>query len=194
VEERKAANRKALLEKYGSQEHLSKAPSKDARVTESESFVEYDESGGIKGAPKVKPKSKYPEDVYINNHTSVWGSWWSNFQWGYACCHSTVKNSYCTGLDGIKALEDEQMRKAGLEMGDVGNSGEEETEMSNEAAPPPPENINNGWQDEGDGARRKRTAGDMHDGVTEEEINDYRRKRNNINDPMGNKLRKGKLS
>ena len=51
------------------------------------------------------PKSKYEEDVYINNHTSVWGSWWKDHQWGYKCCKQTIKNSYCTGLAGIEAAE-----------------------------------------------------------------------------------------
>lgn len=51
------------------------------------------------------PKSKYEEDVYINNHTSVWGSWWKDHQWGYKCCKQTVRNSYCTGVAGIEAAE-----------------------------------------------------------------------------------------
>jgi pre-mRNA-processing factor SLU7 len=43
--------------------------------------------------------------VYINNHTDVWGSWYdpSTSLWGYACCHSTVHISYCTGQAGIEA-------------------------------------------------------------------------------------------
>jgi len=43
--------------------------------------------------------------VYINNHTHVWGSWYdpSAGSWGYACCHSTVHISYCTGQAGIEA-------------------------------------------------------------------------------------------
>lgn len=43
--------------------------------------------------------------VYINNHTHVWGSWYdpSASSWGYACCHSTVHISYCTGQAGIEA-------------------------------------------------------------------------------------------
>ncbi len=29
-------------------------------------------------------KSKYPEDSLINNHSTVWGSWWSPILgWGY---------------------------------------------------------------------------------------------------------------
>jgi len=46
--------------------------------------------------------------VYINNHTHVWGSWYdlSTSLWGYACCHSTVHISYCTGQVGIEAAAD----------------------------------------------------------------------------------------
>lgn len=51
------------------------------------------------------PKSKYEEDIFINNHTTVWGSWWKDHQWGYKCCKQTIKNSYCTGLAGIEAAE-----------------------------------------------------------------------------------------
>ncbi|CAF4620854.1 unnamed protein product, partial [Rotaria socialis] len=30
-------------------------------------------------------------------HTSVWGSYWRNHRWGYACCHALLRQSYCTG-------------------------------------------------------------------------------------------------
>lgn len=48
-----------------------------------------------------------PSLVYINNHTAVWGSWYdaTSGEWGYACCHSTVHLSYCTGLAGIEATQ-----------------------------------------------------------------------------------------
>jgi pre-mRNA-processing factor SLU7 len=48
---------------------------------------------------------KYLESVFINNHSSVWGSWYdiSTGTWGYACCHSTVHVSYCAGKAGIEA-------------------------------------------------------------------------------------------
>ena len=42
-------------------------------------------------------KSRYAEDVYPNNHQSVWGSYWAEGKWGYKCCHAFLKNSYCTG-------------------------------------------------------------------------------------------------
>lgn len=43
--------------------------------------------------------------VFINNHTAVWGSYYdvSAGQWGFACCHSLVHLSYCTGEAGIEA-------------------------------------------------------------------------------------------
>merc|ERR1712212_559892 len=47
-------------------------------------------------------RSQYEEDRLIGNHTSVWGSRWSEGRWGYKCCHSTMKQSYCTGDSGKK--------------------------------------------------------------------------------------------
>ncbi|KAF6166882.1 hypothetical protein GIB67_020316, partial [Kingdonia uniflora] len=51
------------------------------------------------------PRTKYEEDVFINNHKSVWGSWWKGHQWGYKCCKQFIRNSYCTGTSGIEATE-----------------------------------------------------------------------------------------
>ncbi|KAK3382009.1 Pre-mRNA splicing Prp18-interacting factor-domain-containing protein [Podospora didyma] len=104
VEERETKRRKRaelLANQYGEQPAVPEALK--ATVTENETYVEYDESGLVKGAPKKAAKSKYAEDVLVNNHTSVWGSWWADFKWGYACCHSFVKNSYCTGEMGKTA-------------------------------------------------------------------------------------------
>ena len=106
VKERKEAQRKALLEKYGGHEHLQKDPLKQASVTENERFVEYDHKGRLKNQAEKKEKSMYKEDVFLNNHTSVWGSWWKDFKWGYACCHSTLKSSYCVGEEGKAANEE----------------------------------------------------------------------------------------
>ena len=63
--------------------------------------MEYSRLGNVvRGQEKAVAKSKYEEDVYVNNHTSVWGSYWREGQWGYSCCHSLVKLSYCTGEAG----------------------------------------------------------------------------------------------
>lgn len=56
----------------------------------------------------MQARSRFEEDVYPNNHTSVWGSWWVDGDWGYACCHQTVKNSYCTGEAGRQVAENAQ--------------------------------------------------------------------------------------
>ena len=37
-------------------------------------------------------------------HAQVWGSFWHNGQWGYACCCQHVRNSYCTGATGTVAF------------------------------------------------------------------------------------------
>ena len=51
--------------------------------------------------------SPTPSIEYINNHTQVWGSFFdiNTRQWGYACCHSTIQASYCTGQAGIEAAK-----------------------------------------------------------------------------------------
>jgi pre-mRNA-processing factor SLU7 len=119
-EERESKRRKRaelLASQYGEQPTVPDALK--TAIMESETFVEYDEAGLIKGAPRKAAKSKYPEDVFINNHTSVWGSWWSDFKWGYACCHSFVKNSYCTGDTGRKAIQEaDSWDKQGHQDGD----------------------------------------------------------------------------
>ncbi|CAG9863898.1 unnamed protein product [Phyllotreta striolata] len=89
-----------VLEKYGGEEYLE-APPKSLLLAQTENYVEYSRSGKvIKGAEKEVIRSKYEEDVYINNHTSVWGSYWRGGQWGYRCCYSFIKNSYCLGEAG----------------------------------------------------------------------------------------------
>lgn len=43
----------------------------------------------------------------VNNHTSVWGSFYDRRtgKWGFKCCHSVIRNSYCTGEEGRRANE-----------------------------------------------------------------------------------------
>ncbi|TDL25893.1 pre-mRNA-splicing factor SLU7 [Rickenella mellea] len=93
-----------ILATYGGEEYLEKAP-KELLQGQTEDYVEYSRTGQvIKGRERVKAKSKYAEDVFINNHTAVWGSWYSSSgEWGYACCHSTIHASYCAGNAGIEA-------------------------------------------------------------------------------------------
>ncbi|CAL4098842.1 unnamed protein product, partial [Meganyctiphanes norvegica] len=92
-----------LLEKYGGKEHLE-APPKEMLLAQSENYVEYSRHGKIiKGAEKQVIRSKYEEDVYPGNHSSVWGSYWRDGNWGYKCCHAFIKSAYCTGETGKRA-------------------------------------------------------------------------------------------
>ncbi len=176
IEAKKAAERQALIDKYGGQHVPAQIPPEVA-LAESERFVEYDEKGYVKGAPRTVAKSKYPEDVLINNHTTVWGSWWKDFKWGYACCHSTVKNSYCVGEEGKQAFEEaENLRTAVLQepQKDADDTVERESEKPREVRHEPAPRSTMG----------KRTLEEMRGGVAEEELEAYRRKRAIADDPM----------
>lgn len=99
-EDLKEGQKNSILEKYGGIEHLN-APPKELLLAQTEDYIEYNRQGNvIKGQEKAKVKSKYLEDIYINNHTAIWGSFWKDFRWGFACCHSFIKQSYCTGEAG----------------------------------------------------------------------------------------------
>nr|KMM66155.1 pre-mRNA-splicing factor slu7 [Coccidioides posadasii RMSCC 3488] len=179
MDAKKQEQRKALLEKYGGAEHLQPGLLHQTAVTENELFVEYDETGAIKGEPKHAAKSKYAEDVLINNHTSVWGSWWSSFKWGYACCHSTVKNSYCTGEDGKKAFaEAENMVLNELKKAPVEEPAADADEKENKSVVT---------------TLKKRTLHEMQQGVTEEELENYKKSRQAADDPMAAFLGKDEL-
>ncbi|PFH34081.1 putative SLU7 splicing factor [Besnoitia besnoiti] len=88
----------ALLTKYGGEEHLNADPRLLSAQTEV--YVEYSRDGNIaKGRNRVLVKSKYEEDVYIGNHTSVFGSWYNmaTQKWGFKCCKQTDFGADCTG-------------------------------------------------------------------------------------------------
>lgn len=179
-EAKRISQRKSLLEKYGGGEHSQSSALRDTMVVENEKFVEYDESGAIKGAPKKATKSKYPEDVMVNNHSSVFGSWWYQFKWGYACCYSTVKNSYCTGEDGKKAFDEEGNLLMLEEDNEEVFDGNGVANTSNQSALA--NNQDTGRDDSANG--KKRTLEELKSGVTEEEYESYKRSRLAAEDPM----------
>ncbi|EAT33756.1 AAEL013978-PA [Aedes aegypti] len=89
-----------VLDRYGGEEHL-KVPPRALLLAQTEHYVEYNRFGKVvKGEDKPIIRSQYEEDVFTNNHTSVWGSFWKDGVWGYKCCESTIKNSYCVGDNG----------------------------------------------------------------------------------------------
>lgn len=193
-ESRQEAKRKMLLDKYGGEQHLQPSQLRDMTVVENERYVEYDETGAIKGAPKAEAKSKYAEDELIHNHTSIWGSWWANFQWGYACCHSTVKNSYCTGEEGKKAFEEADQRRTGGELED--SSTMKAIEAPSETAIAVEEESNPSMGElygKPEVVAKKRTLLEMKGGVSEAELEAYKRTRTTADDPMAKFLGKDEL-
>ncbi|ROW07153.1 hypothetical protein VPNG_07380 [Cytospora leucostoma] len=180
AERKRLERERELRELYGDGAQAMPDALKELTVTENEHFVEYDEHGLVKGA-KASAKSKYPEDIYINNHTSVWGSWWADFQWGYGCCHSTIKNSYCTGEDGKRAWEASERQRSGRNL--IEEAGAVEVESKEEAVAATSE-ADQKAESKNEKQRLKRTREEMASGVTEEELDEYRRKRTAADDPM----------
>ena len=75
----KSESLKRAIDKYGGKEYFEKPDNLNTKVKET-------------------IKSCYEENVYINGHTSVWGSFYhKSFGWGYNCCLSFIKNSFCEG-------------------------------------------------------------------------------------------------
>lgn len=109
----KESRKTNVFAKYGGQEHLQ-MPDRDQLLGQSEHYAEYNEMGEIvKGQEKAIPKTKYIEDVYENNHTSVWGSFWKAGRWGYGCCHATMRSAYCTGEAGRNASAAKLLQSSG---------------------------------------------------------------------------------
>jgi pre-mRNA-processing factor SLU7 len=97
------ASRAAVLDRYGDAA-AADPPPEGLLLGQSEAYAEYDAAGRLlRGAEAAAPRSRYEEDVHPGNHTSVWGSFWSDGAWGFACCRSHQRGSYCTGAAGIAA-------------------------------------------------------------------------------------------
>ena len=98
-----------VLEKYGGAEHLEALP-KELIFAQTERYVEYNRYGNVvKTQEKAEIKSKYIENELVNNHQSVWGSFYKDGKWGYKCCLSLNRNSYCTGIpsDNLKETNEQ---------------------------------------------------------------------------------------
>jgi len=97
IEKKKTLNeskKRAILEKYANSSENAGMKELDIRLRlgQTESYVEYSRDGRVIKGPgsglKVSKVSKYEEDVFINNHTAVWGSYfhrgqgaWGNITW-----------------------------------------------------------------------------------------------------------------
>ncbi|CAI5510122.1 unnamed protein product [Closterium sp. Naga37s-1] len=149
-EKLKGASKESVLAKYGNaasnkgrggggEGEEEEGIPEELLLGQTEVQVEYDRAGRpLRGVDKAVPCSRYEEDVLVNNHRAVWGSWWGGGVWGYACCHQTTRMSYCTGASGIAAAEAsanlmqanmerrEQMKAAKEAEGSEGEEAEEE--------------------------------------------------------------------
>lgn len=95
----KISKRESILSKYGGDEHFTSVPDPQLLRAESETYQEFNAKGQvIKGPELLIPSSKYREDLLESNHTQIWGSYWSNGEWGYACCQQTQRAAYCLGV------------------------------------------------------------------------------------------------
>jgi pre-mRNA-processing factor SLU7 len=102
-----AKSKTSIEDKYGNAAAKNKfAADQRLLLGQTERYVEYNRKGQVVKGQEVKVVSRYEEDVLVNNHTAVWGSWWSDGIWGYACCHQTIRNSYCTGIVPTADQED----------------------------------------------------------------------------------------
>ncbi|CAH1784981.1 unnamed protein product [Owenia fusiformis] len=139
-EDFKESQKESILDKYGGREHLD-APPKQLLLAQTEDYVEYSRTGAlVKGHEKAIMRSRYEEDILLNNHTAVWGSFWRDGRWGYKCCYSCIKESYCTGEKGRQ-----------IEMESVEN-----TAMVAVADAEPDKTLLEKHQDKQDDKRRKR--------------------------------------
>eukprot|EP00538_Stauroneis_constricta_P011417 CAMPEP_0119548946 /NCGR_PEP_ID=MMETSP1352-20130426/2749_1 /TAXON_ID=265584 /ORGANISM="Stauroneis constricta, Strain CCMP1120" /LENGTH=656 /DNA_ID=CAMNT_0007594359 /DNA_START=43 /DNA_END=2010 /DNA_ORIENTATION=- len=137
--ELKLKKKQAVLSKYGGEEYLdgtdgladatekgkkasttTLAAERKTRYGVSMTPEEYNRDGRlVKGgqgkAKNIPQKSKYQEDVFINGHTTVWGSYFhvGAYAWGYADDHSLIRSSYCTGANGRKANDESNQLRYG---------------------------------------------------------------------------------
>jgi len=170
------------VELYGGEEHLLKVPPKPMRVGQSEVYHEYAADGTlIKGpeldAVKVVPKSKYLEDVYPNNHTSVWGSYFEAGRWGFACCHQLHKQSFCFGF--IPALA---AKEPGVELISGQDSNVEPD--SKQKAKKHKSGSHSPSPDRGKKRKYNSFEADNAAPVTEADLDNYKRARVHWDDPM----------
>lgn len=154
--------------------------------------------------------------MFPQNHTSVWGSYWEDGKWGFKCCQQFVRNSYCTGSTNIELRRQAKMaasgeQQQGADEQQAADQASEEKTFAKPAAVPrkgtsyktteledqvlDKEKMSAALRAEeqrlrGDHADdRKRKYNSMSgasDQVTAEELEAYRLKRANAEDPMAN--------
>lgn len=61
--------------------------------------------GKTKANKNIMKSELYEEDVFIGNHSSVWGSYYDpdTKKWGFKCCKNTKRNSICSAYNKSKS-------------------------------------------------------------------------------------------
>ena len=213
---KKDAQKKYLLDRYGSStpdpasgsgkndksiasSAASTAPQQTKKPPKAIStYIEYDERGLPKNAPKAPvAKSKYPEDVHPNNHSSVFGSWWADGQWGYQCCHSTVRNSWCAGEEGKASFEEARNRRTGKDLLSIEDGVAEDEKQEEDKQGHEPDASQAADQQQQLTARkrpREEAAAYNNGGVSEETMEQYKRSKLDAQDPMAAMLGRDELA
>jgi pre-mRNA-processing factor SLU7 len=184
-----SAKRNSILEKYGNAGTSTAELDPRLRLGQSELYMEYSWDGRVvKGVGKQLPKSKYEEDVYLNNHTTVWGSYYNKHRhcWGYGCCHSLIKNSYCTGAIG-KAAND-AANEANMDANQVTTmfKSQQAQKAANDTAKKRPAEEADSGKSKSLSTRGESSFGEQKMGVSNEEMEEYKMKRARREDPMAN--------
>jgi pre-mRNA-processing factor SLU7 len=184
-----SAKRNSILEKYGNAGTSTAELDPRLRLGQSEVYMEYSWDGRVvKGVGKQLPKSKYEEDVYLNNHTTVWGSYYNKHRhcWGYGCCHSLIKNSYCTGAIG-KAAND-AANEANMDANQVTTmfKSQQAQKAANDTAKKRPAEETDSGKSKSLSTRGESSFGEQKMGVSNEEMEEYKMKRARREDPMAN--------
>jgi len=81
--------------------------------------------------------SMWKEDVHVNGHHSVWGSWYDADwgEWGYACCQQKERDAKCTGKkvvenkDASKFVNQDDIKELTSDSGE--SSGEDHADGEN---------------------------------------------------------------
>ncbi|KIY44447.1 hypothetical protein FISHEDRAFT_67547 [Fistulina hepatica ATCC 64428] len=201
-EELRDSSKQSILSKYGGAEYLQSVPQELLRG-QTENYVEYSRSGQvIKGKERAKTRSKYIEDAYTNNHTSVWGSWYdqASSSWGYACCHSTIHISYCSGQAGIEAVEtstSKNLLAAPPPLQSILSTPSEPQSSKSEKELYEDRKRKMRGEEEPAPSAKKSKGGTLLDNgrydVTEDEIESYRKNRRMAEDPMANYVDTGEV-
>ena len=126
--------------------------------------------------------------VFPGNHSAVWGSFFRGGKWGFACCRQFLKQSYCTGADGIAADEAAQRLARGeLDWTDspsvpVNKSDNSKAEVVTSAIK---EHIaKRKRREESTASSSNKRSFMVTDGMTEEEYEEYRRNKVAHDDPL----------